>query len=423
MRRSYVPVNTRNKKKKKTYNENILDRIVQYVPDKAGRIDINKVLISVFSVLLILFIGGFTVLQIISKNSDKTSSDVIGKTTPVQETKQPMEMSMVTIVPTGKIESAKASYATDELEEGEFLSRDKITLKLIYDNGTTAIVPNDQIQFPDTLNEPLNAGLNMFPLEYNNIKCVLCIVANEKEHSSIIDEHSLEYENANYKYASDKLFVALNAFNEPDDYWIAHVITKNGNIPKIRMGNDEFKSIEKLRNNEGRNKWILGINGSYYDKEYAPPAGIYINEGTVYQDEPASGDEMCILNNGALFTPPKDTSAKDLLDMGVISTIISENPVLIDNGEKCEIVTNNKNLPKTVIGMVAPGEYYIVIASNGTYTSQITFEDIQNILLERNCIYAKAMSGSTYTTMMFQCEQINEPAVNDKPMIDILTFD
>ena len=90
-------------------------------------------------------------------------------------------------------------------------------------------------------------------------------------------------------------------------------------------------------------------------------------------------------------------------------SLAGSEPFLVDVELPADISTNVTC--KSVIGMVSPGEYYFMVASDGDYLSDVTYADMQKILLDKSCTFAQSLSTGVNVVMSMQGELINQPAV------------
>jgi hypothetical protein len=313
-------------------------------------------------------------------------------------------------------------YGITDITEGDFINTEAIKLTAETKNGTVQI-PAEDITFSENITEPLSAGINTVTITYDGKEYVMTVNAEEKNPmSEIMTQYKEEYENADYSYISDSLFITVTEYDSPDTYMLAHIITGDGNIPDVMLAGDRLGNKETLISSQNENAWIIGINASAGDDSGMPYNGVYIHDGEILSGNKASGNELCITDTGKMFTADYGTSGNSLLEMGVTDTIISSNPTLIKNGDRADFNESAYSLPKTVIAMVSENEYYLMTASNGTYTSKLKYGDICSILLEKGCTYAKVTDGNMNTAMVLNGEKLNSIASKDRSVIDCLVF-
>ena len=86
--------------------------------------------------------------------------------------------------------------------------------------------------------------------------------------------------------------------------------------------------------------------------------------------------------------------------------------LLIRDGEAVNvgIQSNQYRYPRTAIGMVESGEYYLITAGSGHYKGGMTYDEVRDVLLAHGCTYGKCMDGGGSSTLVFENEVINVPA-------------
>lgn len=231
-----------------------------------------------------------------------------------------------------------------------------------------------------------------------------------------------EYNLADKKYQSDTLWVTSNNYKTKDQYILTHIVCADTNIPKVSMGQTKTKLLENIQESHNRLKWSLGISASSYNtKRSTIDDGVYINDGECIYGDKTIGTEMCITSDGTLYSPDTNVSADQLIQDDVMYTIVSIYPTLIIDGTKQPIQKDNE-LAKIIIGMVRPKEYYIIATNNGTYIDKNTYADYQDILLEKGCVYAKALNVEADTNVMLNGKTLNNSPAKHKQALDFLTF-
>ena len=428
MQRSYGSVNPTKDKINKIRHEAVTD--FHNLKQKQIKLSLNTVLGIAFGILFIALIIGFIMLSLAKQkvaNAEEKIPDAY-------DNRNHTTVSHSNIIVTNEILNNTITSESRTIDTlipgynataiaGQPLDIDAIYLQLEYTDGTTETIPGNNLTLPDYIDQPLNAGLNIIQLEYHGTKCALMVTAESDDIiTKAMNEFSNEYADADYAYASESLFCTINKYTDPDTYWMAHVIVAPGNLPKVVPGGEGIHDTSSILQNQKEHGWKFGINGSYCDGDKNICDGVYINDSQLINGEDASGNELCITSDGTLFTPAAGTSYTELIENGTIHTALSENPVIINDGQIIDIEPKKQETCKTVIGMVRPYEYYIVVASDGQYITDITYNDISQILQQAGCTYAKALSSAANVNMVYDGEIINQSADKDKELIDVIAF-
>lgn len=247
--------------------------------------------------------------------------------------------------------------------------------------------------------------------------------------------------------------------NDTYQYSLVHIKLKNPS-KQIKHGtaNDLPVAMREYTSDFGeRKKAVLAVNASYFmcasgQNYYTDSIGcssllpynrgvclingkLYQSDGFVLRDtvdysEKTTGSELCLTKDGSLFTPEKGVSAQELVSMGVTDTIAcSSEPVLIKDGVVQEIndTSSRQRYNRMAVGMVKPGEYYI-LAAGGIYTSDntnhgMTQKEVQDLFAKYGCTFARCMDGGGSATMYFNGQVRNDlKYIIERPVPDFLYF-
>ena len=211
-------------------------------------------------------------------------------------------------------------------------------------------------------------------------------------------------------YISDTTYIAVmkNEING-NPYCVAHVIVNDPKQIKTIV-TSERQYVNQLSDTNV----LMATNASMLEGYTQFIDGLHIcNYNIISKTATSNGTELAFDDTGNLNRLAKDISFEDLKQNHIQWTILSTEPVLIDNSKATEIPADipTNTTCKTAIGMVSPGEYYFLTASDGDYISDVTYADIQKILLDKSCTFAQAMSTGVNVVMSMQGELINQPAV------------
>lgn len=242
-----------------------------------------------------------------------------------------------------------------------------------------------------------------------------------------------EYQAAQYKYASDNIYVACTQYEltTGGKYILTHVVTNSGSqiegiLSYDNWGGERETAVEAA----ARTGAVLMINASYFDYGTGEPVGgrIAIANGYVQNDEVwSNGYEICLYNDGTLLTPNEGVPAGVLLSTGCKFTFGTGEDTLIQD-YTCLQIKDTKwasaTYPRCCIGMVRPCEYYIITAGEYPYAHGITLYDEQAILSSVGCSYARGLDGGGSATLVLNGELINSPADTGeaRKVIDFIGF-
>lgn len=179
----------------------------------------------------------------------------------------------------------------------------------------------------------------------------------------------------------------------------------------------------------GRTGAAVTTNGSYFSYDSGQPvcAGCFIKGGKILKDGVTNGKEICLDNTGKFYTPSAGISASTLLASGVKDIWGTADPLLIQDGQKVDLANqqkiNNTYYNRTAIGMVQPGEYYMITAGTAQYKNGLSFAELQSIFANLGCTYARSMDGGGSSSLVVNGKLLNTPAQYDeRPVVDFLSF-
>lgn len=213
-------------------------------------------------------------------------------------------------------------------------------------------------------------------------------------------------------YLSDTTYIAVMKDTvNGSPYCITHVIVNNPEQIKTIVTSDKQYARKLYDNNE----YLFAMNASVLNNSHTTFIdGLHICDYNVISKMTiTTGVELAYDNTGSLVKLNEGTPFDELKSNNIKWTVLSGNPTLIENSKAVELpadISTNVTC-KSVIGMVAPGEYYFMVASDGDYLSNVTYADMQKILLDKSCTFAQSLSTGVNVVMSMQGELINQPAV------------
>ena len=246
-------------------------------------------------------------------------------------------------------------------------------------------------------------------------------------------QYQAEYQAAQYKYASDNIYVACTPYelSTGGKYILTHVVTNSGSQIEGILSYDTWGGErETAVDAASRTGAVLMINASYFDYGTGEPVGgrIAIANGYVQNDEVwTNGYEICLYDDGTLLTPNEGIPAGVLLSTGCKFTFGTGEDTLIQD-YAClplkDVKWASGTYPRCCIGMVRPCEYYIITAGEYPYAHGITLYDEQAILSSLGCSYARGLDGGGSATLVLNGELINSPADTGtaRKVIDFIGF-
>lgn len=213
-------------------------------------------------------------------------------------------------------------------------------------------------------------------------------------------------------YLSDTTYIAVMKDTvNGSPYCIAHVIVNDPEQIKTIVTSDKQYASKLYDNNE----YLFAMNASVLNNGHTTFIdGLHICDYSIISSMTiATGVELAYDNIGSLMKLNEGTPFDELKSNNIKWTVLSGNPTLIENSKAVELPTDISTdvTCKSVIGMVAPGEYYFMVASDGDYLSDVTYADMQKILLDKSCKFAQSLSTGVNVVMSMQGGLINQPAV------------
>lgn len=232
------------------------------------------------------------------------------------------------------------------------------------------------------------------------------------------DKYSDEIKTSYQTYMSDTTYVAVTKASVNDSpYCLAHVIVKDPSQIVNIITTDRRLSTAPYEENNA----VLVMSASGL-KDYTHFLdGLHISDyGIVGNTTDLAGTELAFDKSGNLYR----LNPAEKPDLAEIQwTVLCNTPVLIENGKATDIsddVPTNYTC-KSAIGMVAPGEYYFMVVSDGDYINEITYKDMQKILMDKSCTMAQSLTTGVNVSMALQDELINMPAAGSgRPQYEYL---
>ena len=219
--------------------------------------------------------------------------------------------------------------------------------------------------------------------------------------------------NDEWNYESSTLKVSVEEMHtDYAKYWKCHILTFSpqqicSSLCGGTYGNPRVKTSEETADHNG----IIGINGSGFSYGSGIPAEgkSMIKSGEIYSDIYSNGNVMCVTQDGGMFTAPLAMTTEEMISRGVKDTFCF-GPTLVEQGKAYEIsgaFNQTYRYQRTAVGMISPGEYYIIIVEKAGESQGMTYTELQQVFLELGCDYAYNLDGGGSTTLVFKGRIIN----------------
>ena len=316
------------------------------------------------------------------------------------------------------------------LYEGDYPKSD-FSYEVTYSDDEKKELSVDDVEIPDTI--PLAAGNNDISVTYLGKEYTSTITATQKTAAVVAAEtYKTELDNSVSNVTTDSIFVSVQQkYTESGEYFLTHIIVNDPSSQvKGGLSNDSWGGYREYPTTyAGRTGAAVTTNGSYFSYDSGQPvcAGCFIKGGKILKDGVTNGKEICLDNTGKFYTPSAGISASTLLASGVKDIWGTADPLLIQDGQKVDLANqqkiNNTYYNRTAIGMVQPGEYYMITAGTAQYKNGLSFAELQSIFANLGCTYARSMDGGGSSSLVVNGKLLNTPAQYDeRPVVDFLSF-
>ncbi len=244
-----------------------------------------------------------------------------------------------------------------------------------------------------------------------------------------------EREADHLKYDSDSMTVSCREF-ETDNHRVilTHILVRDpGSQVKAGLSNDTFGGEQERTTSFARRTGaVVAVNGSYFYYGTGKPidicAPVVFHDGEILRDGGSNGSEICLRFDGSFFSPHPNLrfDSQTLLSLGVVSSFGTADPLLISDGMPMSFpagVTDSV-YPRTAIGVVFPGDYYLITAGyDGSYSGGLSYKQMQSIFYHLGCSYARSFDGGGSATLVINGDLVNVPAAGyERKVVDFLAF-
>lgn len=214
----------------------------------------------------------------------------------------------------------------------------------------------------------------------------------------------IEIQNAEYVSVNKSHYVTITKeIVDGIECYVSHVVINDGSQINGAPANGAYANGRAPAQEIAKSKdAVIAWNGSHFlyengAQDLASTNNIIIENNQLIHDGTSQGMEICLKEDGTLFTPDPGTTGQDLLNNGVKFTFASHDSLLIKNGNKIDDYSANggdKRYNSTIVSMTEPGEYF-------TVTGNVTKSGVSDYLLNKGCVYAKSMDQGGSVSLYF----------------------
>lgn len=303
-------------------------------------------------------------------------------------------------------------------------------VEIVYSDGTKRTVPRQELDFEESLSDGLQEGTNTYHFTWAGNRYSFAIHAGSKSLVEEAKEHfAEEFKLADYRYASDTIFVTVTRHKAGDAYYfLSHVVINNPSQLRSGLSYGDYGGQRELPTDAAKRlNWVIGTNGSNFNYATGTPeyAGVCIKDGQVMEGSSTNGLEICLMSNGVLFSPNMFVDPQQLIASGVTDSWSCGDTLLLQDGEAVNVNVANEEYryPRTAVGMVQPCEYYLITAGDGNYEGGMTYAEVRAVLMSHGCCFGKCMDGGGSSSLVFRGQLLNTPAANaERAVVDFLYF-
>lgn len=228
-----------------------------------------------------------------------------------------------------------------------------------------------------------------------------------------------------WDYHTSRLDIEIERFTQGDFvYFVADVQLSDPAQFSYAFSHEKYKAgTESLSDIAARHLPILAFNGDYYDFH---SNGIIIRGGELFRKKNSARALLIVEADGDLRVVT-DRSEKQgdvadrLMEEGALHTF-EFGPVLVDGGQAVPLESKILRVepgylePRTAIGQI--GElHYLVIVVDGRqpgYSEGCDMPALQQLFVDRGARVAFNLDGGGSTTLYFNGDIINSPAMGDE---------
>ena len=252
----------------------------------------------------------------------------------------------------------------------------------------------------------------------------------EIDKNSRVGQAYLKYQNeidsADYATLKENLFTTTKTTTiNGQEVELTHVVINDGSQINGTPANGSYGSgLETASSAAQRVNSDILINGSHFDystgqEDLKGANHVVIVNGEIKQDGVSGGNELLLDSSGRIYNA-SGKSAQQLVDEGVKYSFSCHSTQVIENGDTSPSYREGNLYKRNVIGMVEPGEYYIV--TDITYNNRLS--DTAEYLKDLGCTNAYSLDQGGSVTTVRNNQVINNPSdeTGERAVGDFLYF-
>ncbi|MDO4647286.1 MAG: phosphodiester glycosidase family protein [Eubacteriales bacterium] len=307
------------------------------------------------------------------------------------------------------------------------------SVTVIYDDGQTETISAEDLTFLTSSKKKLRLGENTYKISLYGEPYPFTVTAQATTNVEDAKKgFAEEYEKADWKYASDSIFVTVT-HHETDVYTydLAHIVINDAGQLRSELSNGSLGGERELVTDAAaRLDWVIGTNASNFDYATGKPtyAGCIIKNRILMEGTRTNGMEICLMSNGVLFSPASGVDPLKLIASDVTDSWSCGDTLLVADGQAVNVGIQSQQYryPRTAIGMVQPCEYYLLVSGESNYSRGLTYDEVRDILMEHHCEFGKCMDGGGSATMVVNDGTgpliLNETVAAPRAVSDFLYF-
>ena len=226
-------------------------------------------------------------------------------------------------------------------------------------------------------------------------------------------------------YTGRNLSIALSSGRLGESvYYVQDIYLRDIGCFMTAFGQDVFGKgyTEHALEMANRKGAIGATNGDFYSMG---SLGVLIRNGEIYRDEVSPLESVLALyKDGHMeIYEAGEVTMGELIDKDVWQTW-SFGPRLLDENGKAMTVFEKKNPeanPRTVIGMVEPGHYMLIVVDGRQdgYSYGMTYDELAQLCEQLGLALAYNLDGGGSSEMIFGGETVSRPS-DDRDVSDII---
>ncbi len=207
-------------------------------------------------------------------------------------------------------------------------------------------------------------------------------------------------------------------------YYVQDVYVRNIECLMTGFGQDTYGRgyVEEMSQIASRKNAIGAINGDFY---CTGSLTVIIRNGQIYRDQVDPFESVCVLfRDGTMeIYENGEFTVQNLIERGAWQTW-SFGPKLLDsNGRVMSSYTdsNSGHHPRTVIGMVEPGHYVLLVVDGRQdgYSEGMDYNELAELCSQLGMTLAYNLDGGATAKMYYRDQVVSSPS-KDRDLSDII---